>query len=157
MKRLAMGSWAYAIGPYEKDPIDFDTVCRKVKELGFDGVELGAFSPHPNPDDVPEKLQRDELVGKVCHEFICPAERGKCPIVDMGQEVDNSERVLLTGAGQRVPILKTVLRTPLGGREHLLEAFVDISELTRTLTELERINVLLEKQTARANANVVSS
>jgi len=27
MKRIAMGSWAYAIGPYEKDPIDFDTVA----------------------------------------------------------------------------------------------------------------------------------
>ena len=65
MKRIAMGSWAYAIGPYEKDPIDFDTVCRKVKALGFDGVELGAFSPHPNPNDLPEKSQRDELVGKM--------------------------------------------------------------------------------------------
>ena len=65
MKRNAMGSWAYAIGPYEKEPIDFDTVCRKVKELGFDGVELGAFSPHPNPDDMPQKSQRNELVGKM--------------------------------------------------------------------------------------------
>ena len=27
----------------------FDTVCDKLKELGFDGVELGAFPPHPNP------------------------------------------------------------------------------------------------------------
>ena len=26
MKRIAMGSWAYAIGPYESDPIDFDQV-----------------------------------------------------------------------------------------------------------------------------------
>jgi sugar phosphate isomerase/epimerase len=65
MKRLAMGSWAYAIGPYEKSPIDFDTVCTKVKGLGFDGVELGAFSPHPNPNDMPEKSERNELVGKM--------------------------------------------------------------------------------------------
>jgi len=65
MKRIAMGSWAYAIGPYEKDPIDFDTVAGKVKELGFDGLELGAFPPHPNPNDMPEKSQRDELVGKM--------------------------------------------------------------------------------------------
>ena len=65
MRRLAMGSWAYVIGPYEKSPIDFDTVCTKVKALGFDGVELGAFCPHPNPNDMPEKCQRDELVGKM--------------------------------------------------------------------------------------------
>ena len=61
MKRIAMGSWAYAIGPYEKDPIDFDTVCTRVKELGFDGVELAAFAPHPNPHDMPDKSQRDHF------------------------------------------------------------------------------------------------
>jgi sugar phosphate isomerase/epimerase len=65
MKRIAMGSWAYAIGPYAKCPIDFQTVCRKVKELGFDGVELGAFAPHPNPHDMPARSQRDELRGQM--------------------------------------------------------------------------------------------
>jgi sugar phosphate isomerase/epimerase len=28
--------------------------------LGFDGVELGGFAPHPNPDDLPDKEQRDQ-------------------------------------------------------------------------------------------------
>lgn len=65
MKRIAMGTWAYAIGPYQDQPIDFDTVCTRVKELGFDGVELGAFPPHPNPNDMPEKSQREELVGRM--------------------------------------------------------------------------------------------
>ena len=65
MKRIAMGSWAYAIGPYADCPIDFETVCRRVKELGFDGVELGAFSPHPNPKDMPEKAQRSALRDKM--------------------------------------------------------------------------------------------
>jgi len=46
-KRISIGTWAYTIGPYASNPIDFDTVCRKLKELGFDGVELGAFPPHP--------------------------------------------------------------------------------------------------------------
>lgn len=71
-KRTALGSWAFSIGPYEANPIDFLTVCRTVQALGFDGVELGAFPPHPNPgnpdgsDDrwpgaLPEKSQRHEL------------------------------------------------------------------------------------------------
>jgi sugar phosphate isomerase/epimerase len=75
-KRISIGSWAYTIGPYAKNPIDFDTVCRRLKELGFDGVELGAFPPHPNPgnpngpDDnwpgaMPEKSQRAELKAKM--------------------------------------------------------------------------------------------
>src|SRR5262245_55727351 len=71
-KRVSIGSWAYTIGPYGPNPIDFETVCTKLKSLGFDGVELGAFPPHPNPgnpngpDDtwpgaMPNKSQRTEL------------------------------------------------------------------------------------------------
>jgi sugar phosphate isomerase/epimerase len=62
MKRLSVGSWAYTIGPYEKKPVPFDTVCRKLKELHFDAVELGGFPPHPNPDDLPEPEQRRQVV-----------------------------------------------------------------------------------------------
>ncbi len=80
MKRSSIGSWAYTIGPYASDPIDFETVCTKLQELGFQGVELGAFPPHPNPgnpngpDDswpgaMPEKSQRAELKARL-------AERG---------------------------------------------------------------------------------
>lgn len=65
MRRISIGSWAYTIGPYADKPIDFDTVCTKLKELGYDGVELGGFNPHPNPDDCPEKSQRDEIVAKM--------------------------------------------------------------------------------------------
>jgi sugar phosphate isomerase/epimerase len=75
-KRTSIGSWAFTIGPYAKNPIDFDTVCDKLKALGFDGLELGAFPPHPNPgnpngpDDawpgaMPEKSQRQELCAKM--------------------------------------------------------------------------------------------
>jgi sugar phosphate isomerase/epimerase len=71
-KRTSIGSWAFTIGPYASNPIDFQTVCEKLKALGFDGVELGAFPPHPNPgnpngpDDawpgaMPERSQREEL------------------------------------------------------------------------------------------------
>lgn len=65
MKRTSIGSWAYTIGPYADSPVDFETVCTKLKALGFDGVELGGFPPHPNPDDLPEKSQREELVAKM--------------------------------------------------------------------------------------------
>lgn len=65
MRRISIGSWAYTIGPYEKDPVDFFTVCEKLKELGFDGVEVGGFPPHPNPDDLPEQSQREEVACRV--------------------------------------------------------------------------------------------
>jgi sugar phosphate isomerase/epimerase len=61
MKQISIGSWAYTIGPYEKEPVAFETVCSKLADLGFDGVELGGFPPHPNPTDLPVKSQRQEI------------------------------------------------------------------------------------------------
>ena len=65
MKRVSIGSWAYTIGPYADHPVDFDTVCERLAALGFDGVELGGFPPHPNPDDLPERGQREEVAARV--------------------------------------------------------------------------------------------
>jgi sugar phosphate isomerase/epimerase len=59
MKKISIGSWAYTIGPYASNPVPWEEVIKKLKELGFDGVELGGFPPHPNPDNMPKKEQRD--------------------------------------------------------------------------------------------------
>jgi PAS domain S-box-containing protein/putative nucleotidyltransferase with HDIG domain len=74
---------------------------------------------------------KERIVSSICHSYICLAEKGKCPITDLGQEVDNSERVLINTSGKRIPILKTVVPITLGGRKHLLESFVDIAEQKR--------------------------
>jgi two-component system sensor histidine kinase/response regulator len=98
---------------------------------------------------------REEVVGRLCHKFICPAEFGKCPICDLGQNLDNSERNLVRSNGTVVPILKTVVQIMLRGRACLVESFVDISErkeqegvlhranedLTRRARELEQSHV----------------
>lgn len=65
MKRISIGSWAYTIGPYADSPVDFGTVCSRLGELGFDGVELGAFPPHPSPDDHPSPESREQLLAQV--------------------------------------------------------------------------------------------
>ena len=72
-------------------------------------------------------LSKEEIVGNVCHQFICPTEAGRCPITDLGQAVDNAERVLRTGDGRTVPIIKYVTRMTLDGRDILLETFLDNS------------------------------
>ncbi len=70
----------------------------------------------------------EDMVGKVCHKFICPAEQGKCPISDLGQTVDNAEKVLLKINGEKLDILKTVKPIVLDGKNCLIETFVDITE-----------------------------
>jgi sugar phosphate isomerase/epimerase len=60
-KKISIGSWAYSIGPYQSNPVPFETVVSKLVELGFDGVELGGFPPHPNPDDCPDAASRKKV------------------------------------------------------------------------------------------------
>jgi PAS domain S-box-containing protein len=96
-------------------------------------------------------LPREQVVGKVCHAFICPAEVGKCPVLDLGQTVDNAERVLIRSDGTRIPILKSVKPVKIGGKRFLIESFVDISERkkmeeknARLIRELESANTELK-------------
>jgi PAS domain S-box-containing protein len=79
---------------------------------------------------------RDETIGKVCHQFICPAETGKCPVTDLKQTVDCSDRVLINQNGKKIPILKSVIQTMLDGKEVLVESFLDISESRKAEDEL---------------------
>jgi sugar phosphate isomerase/epimerase len=65
MKRISIGTWAYSIGPYADKPVPFDEVIDRLANLGFDGVELGGFPPHPNPDDLPTREQRQEVAAQV--------------------------------------------------------------------------------------------
>ena len=81
--------------------------------------------------------QVDRIIGSECHKFICPAEKGECPITDLGQTVDNSERELITAGGESLPILKTVIPIDLDGRDCLIECFIDITD--RKHAEVERI------------------
>jgi len=58
MKRISIGTWAYSIGPYADNPVPWDEIVSKLAGLGFDGVELGGFGIHPNPDIMPDKESR---------------------------------------------------------------------------------------------------
>ena len=68
-----------------------------------------------------------EVTGNVCHTFICPAERGKCPVTDLGQVITSSERILITRNGAKVPIIKTVVPTIIGTKKILVESFIEIA------------------------------
>ncbi len=70
-----------------------------------------------------------DVIGKMCHNFICPAKEDNCPVLDLGGRIDTSEQTLLTVKGERVPVLKTVLPIVLEEEDVLLEAFVDIKDL----------------------------
>jgi len=77
------------------------------------------------------------IVDLECHSFICPAERGKCPVTDLKQTVDNEEKILIRKDGQKVPVIKTVVPVTVKGRRYLLESFIDITERKRSEQALQ--------------------
>jgi PAS domain S-box-containing protein len=84
------------------------------------------------------------IVGKLCHKSICPAEEGRCPILDLGQKVDVSEKFLLDKDGASLPILKTVTPINLEGEEVLLETFVDIRDQKNAQAEAAKTRAFLQ-------------
>lgn len=100
-----------------------------------------------------------ELVGHICHKAFCPAKEGQCPVLDLGNTVDESEKTLVTKLGREMPILKTVVPIMFEGKEYLLESFVDITaqkhteeKIKNSATALEASNRTLEEYIAIADS-----
>jgi len=93
--------------------------------------------------------RKEQVIGAVCHQFICPTEQGNCPISDLGQKVDNAERKLLRVDGTPISVLKSVTAI-MNGSEYLLESFIDISErkrLEEQLVDAQRLATIGETTT----------
>jgi len=82
--------------------------------------------------------QKSELVGRSCHDMICPAQRGACPITDLGQTIDHSERQVIPAQGEPIPVLKTVVPVMQKDRAVLLESFVDLRALKKAEAQITR-------------------
>jgi sugar phosphate isomerase/epimerase len=58
--RISIGTWAYLFNQ-EQPTTDFHVILHKLQDLGYDGVELGSFGPHPSPATHPTKASRQKL------------------------------------------------------------------------------------------------
>lgn len=114
---------------------------KKLIDNALCGILLVDASTHEIVDVNPAAeeaigFSRKELIGNMCHKFICPAEKGNCPITDLKQSIDKSESVLLNGKGEFFPVLKSVVPVKIGKSEYLIESFIDLSESKKTEEEL---------------------
>jgi len=78
-----------------------------------------------------------EIVGKICHQFVCPREWQDCPVLDGGECVDLSERAILRADGSQLPVLKSVAVVEQDGQRLLIESFIDVSELQQAQQALQ--------------------
>jgi len=86
-------------------------------------------------------VTREKIIGRECHNYICPTSRGDCPITDHRQIIDRSERILLKADGTRMPVLKSVIATNLRGRLCLIETFTDLTERKALEEQLKELSL----------------
>ena len=84
-----------------------------------------------------------DVIGIPCQR-VCPQLAGNC---SMGTDpsLDRAERTVLTVDGREVPVLKTVCRTVLEGRDCFIESFIDLSEQLRAEQERKRLQTQLRQ------------
>lgn len=116
---------------------------RTIFESADAGIILVDPKTHVIADANPKALEmigtsRENVVGEVCHRFICPTEAGRCPVTDLGERLDESERVVLAADGGSVTVLKTVIPVKISGRDMLIESFIDFSEQKKTADALRQ-------------------
>ena len=70
---------------------------------------------------------REMVIGKRCKNAFCPAE--KCPILELNQVIDRSERKFIKSDGSLIPIIKSVAKITYKGQPALLESFTDLSPM----------------------------
>ena len=85
--------------------------------------------------------KKADIIGKRCHNFMCPEEEANCPILDKNQTVDRSERIFINANGEAIPIIKSVSKIIYNGRPLLLESFSDISKLKKAEEQLRLMSV----------------
>ncbi|MFZ4456436.1 MAG: response regulator [Bacteroidales bacterium] len=73
------------------------------------------------------KGEKEDLIGKVCHNVICPTPCGQCSLSNDLTSLSSGEKVLIDLEGNEIPILKSVVHSTFNGKSCLIESFIDIT------------------------------
>ena len=88
--------------------------------------------------------EKEKIIHTMCHNHICPNAIGRCPVTDLGQSIDQSDRELISADGTRIPILKSVNTAVINNKAYLIESFLDM----RDKKHLESMLVQAQKMEA---------
>jgi len=102
-------------------------------------------------------VQRQNVIDQVCHGCVCPAQKGACPVSDLGLTVQNDESEMVHTTGRRIPVIKSVVAVTINGRTCLLESFVDITDRKRAGEDLQRAHDQLEQKVQARTAELEQS
>lgn len=63
--KIAIGSWAFAFGPFASSPWSLTQILQYAQDAGFKGIEINGFAPHPTPESHPTRESRLELLREI--------------------------------------------------------------------------------------------
>lgn len=81
-----------------------------------------------------------DVIGQTCHSVFCLSCEGDCPVWDGGKRIAGAQLTAVSKEGLEIPILKTCIPIALDSEEMLLEAFMDITEVTKARELAESAN-----------------
>jgi sugar phosphate isomerase/epimerase len=61
MKKISLGSWAFAFGPYAGDPVPFDRTAKRLADAGYDAIEVCGIQQHVTLEAYPTKESREPI------------------------------------------------------------------------------------------------
>ena len=96
----------------------------------------------------------NKIIGKECSKFVTRDEFENCPFLKENSTIDEkieTERTIINKMGEEIPVIKTIRQIKINNREHVLESFIDITELKKVENELK-----IAKQKAE-EANIAKS
>ncbi len=111
-----------------------DSVVFGVMIVGFDKI---IYRSNQRATEMCGYEKENEIIGKKCHEILCPEKMDCCPVLDQGNMNYKSERILYTRDGREIPIFKSVSKIILQGKPYLLESFIDITEQKKAKDQIQ--------------------
>jgi len=129
---------------YESVPMGIVLIDRENQKI----IEVNSYGAKLIKED------KKNIIGNKLHTYIRPTEKGKCPVIGLGQGIKRSEGILLTTENESIPVIKTDAPVELNGRTFFLETFVDISQSKGLEDDLRKMSNELEttnRQLIQAN------
>ncbi len=87
----------------------------------------------------------EDVIGRRCHDIMCPSEEDHCPILDFNEQIDRSEKYVVARDNRKIPVLKSAIRIMLDDQPVLLETFFDITDLKKAEKEKKELELQLQR------------
>jgi PAS domain S-box-containing protein len=97
---------------------------------------------------------RNSILGEVCQKGICPIREGRCPITDLHLQFVDTEQIVVTASGKKIPVTKTIVPVIISGKEYLLENILDNTDRKLAEDAMQKAYFELEQKVDERTAEL---